>query len=220
MSREKIERHCGGLQAIRREASGEAPSARRIAGRAVVFNEATTLYEDSDMIVREIISPSAMTAELLANSDIRMTMYHNREKLLARCKRGEGTLEYAVTESGIDFGFDVLDNIDGDSAYSLVENGVIDGCSFIAYVDYSDPQAVERQVQTVGNRRQITYIIRAFATVEDFTLTDRPQYDTTSCAIAREKAELQKPAVNAEAEKQIEEIAATCEFLKKGIDNF
>lgn len=219
MSKEKIERHFSGLQAIKREASGETPATRRITGRAVVFNEATTLYEDNDMIVREIISPSAMNEELLSKSDIRMTMYHNREKLLARSKRGEGTLEYAVTESGVDFGFDVLDNIDGERAYSLVENGVIDGCSFIAFVDYSDPAAVERQVQMVENRRQITYTIRAFMTVEDFTLTDRPAYDTTSCAVAREKAQ-QKPAVNAAAEKQIAEIAATCEFLKKGIDNF
>ena len=40
------------------------------------------MWDDDDEYAVEVISPSAITKEFLDKCDIKMTMYHNREKLL------------------------------------------------------------------------------------------------------------------------------------------
>ena len=84
---------------VREAAEGEAPS-RTITGYAILFNvPSAPLWSDEDSEAREVIAPEAVTKELLDGQDIKMTMFHNRQLILARSNKGGGTLSY--TEDGV-----------------------------------------------------------------------------------------------------------------------
>ena len=96
---------CGGLK-LRENPDGS--ESRTLVGRAILFNkESVHMWDDEDEYAVEVISPSAITKEFLDQCDIKMTMYHNREKLLARSRNGEGTLKYDVDAEGVTFEFEV-----------------------------------------------------------------------------------------------------------------
>ena len=174
-------------------ASGDADS-RRIEGYAIVFGVPSALMDvEGGKPVYEYIAPEAVTKELLDGCDIRMNLYHDRHRLLARSKEGAGTLEYGVDEKGVHFAFEAPRTADGDTALELVRGGVLDGCSFAFYIDYMDEAAVSREVR--GD--SVAYTIRKILDIDDFTLTDRPAYPDTECA-AREAAECAASQASAE----------------------
>ena len=70
---------------LRENADGSA--SRTIEGYAIVFGVQSVLLQDWYDTYREIIEPGAITEAELATMDIKMTMYHNREKLLARSNK-------------------------------------------------------------------------------------------------------------------------------------
>ena len=77
-----------------RESEGVALS-RTIVGYAILFNTPSApLWSDEDEEAREIIAPEAITKEVLDNCDIKFTMFHDRQLILARSKNGTGTLSY------------------------------------------------------------------------------------------------------------------------------
>lgn len=192
---------------VRQEEESEKPS-RRICGRAILFNDRQELYRDEDTVVYETILPEAITQETLDNSDIKMTLYHNPERLLARSKNGKGTLTYRRSDEGIDFEFDAPDTPDGDTALELVRAGIVDGCSFWAY----GPQSgAERTITTEGNMTVIDGRITNLTDIEDFTLTPCPVYEKTwveamkrDCKGADETIELAKSAARQKLWDEIE----------------
>ena len=78
----------GHFQPHLREVSEEGGSGRTIEGYAIVFGVESRMLVDYWDDYREIIEPGAITEEELAQMDIKMTMWHNREKLLARSNKG------------------------------------------------------------------------------------------------------------------------------------
>lgn len=169
---------------VREAAEGEAPS-RAIEGYAILFGTPSApLWEDEDGEIREVIDKSAITRELLDSCDIKMTMFHDRQLLLARSKEGEGTLSYEVDDTGVKFSFDAPNTADGDKALELVKRGDIGGCSFAFTTRYYDTDCVSREV----NGTLTTYRVKAVTGVYDFTLTDNPAYPDTSVE-ARELVE-------------------------------
>ena len=96
---------CAGLE-VRESGDGQG---RTISGHAIVFDrESNILWQDDEEVAVEIIDREAIPQELLDNSDIKMTMYHNREKLLARSNQGSGTLSYAIDDTGVGMSKDEL----------------------------------------------------------------------------------------------------------------
>lgn len=179
MSKEKIMREIklGGKVEIKRAAEGESEeNSRVIRGRAIVFNQPTTLWEEEDRVVREVIAPEAITDETLAASDIKMTMHHNPEKVLARSKRGTGTLSYTRSEEGIDFEFEAPNTEDGNTALELVKRGDIDGCSFWGYVEYDTTDYTHSEED---GKKVTLCTIRSITNIVDFTLTPSPAYEQT-----------------------------------------
>ena len=65
---------------LREVGEGAAPS-RTIEGYAIVFGRESELLSDYWDNYREIIENGAVTQELLDSSDIKMTIWHNRERL-------------------------------------------------------------------------------------------------------------------------------------------
>lgn len=111
--------------------ASEDADSRRIEGYAIVFDTPSALMGvENCKPVYEMIAPEAVTKEMLDGCDIRMNLYHDRHRLLARSKKGVGTLEYSVDEKGVHFAFEPPHTPDGDTAFELVRSGALDGCSF------------------------------------------------------------------------------------------
>lgn len=135
---------------VRESAPGEAPS-RKICGYAIMFNVPSVILDKDDHYEeREIIKPCAVTKELLDGCDILMTMYHNREIVLARSNKGKGTLSYRIDSKGVFFEFDAPNSPNGDEALELVRRGDITGCSFIFGSYYYDDEYVRREEKKVN----------------------------------------------------------------------
>ena len=180
-----------------REAEGGAPS-RAIVGYAILFNTPSApLWSDEDEEAREIIAPEAITKELLDGCDIKFTMFHDRQLILARSKNGAGTLSYTVDEKGVAFEFEAPNTADGDKALELVKRGDLAGCSFMFSTHYWDEAFVGRTVEVRDGRAYITYTVKAVTGVYDMTLAADPAYPDTSVEareFARDLREAAKPA--------------------------
>lgn len=180
-----------------REAEGGAPS-RTIVGYAILFNTPSApLWSDEDEEAREIIAPEAITKELLDGCDIKFTMFHDRQLILARSKNGAGTLSYTVDEKGVAFEFEAPNTTDGDKALELVKRGDLAGCSFMFSTHYWDEAFVSRTVEVRDGRAYITYTVKAVTGVYDMTLAADPAYPDTSVEareFARDLREAAKPA--------------------------
>lgn len=186
----KRERMATGLQ-VRERADGQ--ESRTIEGCAIVFGqESAALYDDGDEKMTEVIAPEAVTRGLLDSSDIRMTLFHNRELLLARSCQGNGTLSYEVRDDGVYFAFDAPRTADGDKALELVRRGELSGCSFAFGIDRRDDKAVTFDTKTRDGKKVVVATVRSIAAIYDFTLTDNPAYPQTQCSL-RELMESEPP---------------------------
>ena len=190
-----------------REIDGQEES-RTITGYAILFDvPSAPLYEDEDEVIREVIAPEAVSLELLDKSDIKMTMFHDRQLLLARSNKGSGTLSYGVDDKGVYFEFEAPDTADGDKAIELVKRGDIAGCSFAFSTRYYDRAFVEESV-VHGDKVEVTYRVKVITGIYDFTLAADPAYPDTSVE-AREIVDAlhqRRQRDNEKIEKQIAEM--------------
>lgn len=131
MLKEREIRTIGAEYAPRLREAEEAQQSRTIEGYAIVFGRESVLLHDSISPYREIIEQGAITMDLLNRSDIKMTLWHNRERLLARRNNGVGTLEVGIDEKGVWYRFDAPHTPDGETALELVRRGDLSGSSFI-----------------------------------------------------------------------------------------
>ena len=181
---------------VREAGEGEAAS-RTIVGRAILFNTPSApLWSDDEEEAREIIAPEAITKELLDGYDIKFTMFHDRQLILARSNKGTGTLSYTVDDKGVAFEFEAPNTVDGDKALELVRRGDLAGCSFMFSTHYWDEAFVTRSVEVRDGRAYITYTVKAVTGVYDFTLAADPAYPDTSVEareFARDLREAAKP---------------------------
>lgn len=192
---------------VREAAEGEVAS-RTITGYAILFNvPSAPLYSYDDEEAREVIAPGAVTKELLDGCDIKMTMFHNRQLILARSKNGKGTLRYGIDDKGVYFEFEAPKTADGDKALELVRRGDIAGCSFMFTTHYYDSAYVSRDVQRVDGKTIVTYTVNVITGIYDFTLAADPAYPDTTCeAEARELVKELRTAVEPEQPKNDEKM--------------
>lgn len=166
-----------------REAADGQPS-RTITGYAIPFNTPSVpLWDNDDEEVREEIAPEAVTPELLAASDIKMTLFHDRQLILARSNKGRGTLSYGIDERGVYFDFEAPHTADGDKAIELVKRGDIEGCSFAFSTYYFDDAYVERITEYRDGKAYTVNRIKVITGIYDFTLAADPAYPDTSCEL-------------------------------------
>lgn len=164
-----------------REQGNEGSEVNVVSGYAIMFNQPSApLYQDEESEVREVIDHSAITPELLNNSDIVLTMFHDRQLILGRSKNGAGTLSYTIDEKGVKFECTMPRTNDGRKAVELISRGDIDGCSFIFTTHYYDKNFVERSVSADNGKSVIEYRVKKIEGIYDFTITNTPAYPTTS----------------------------------------
>lgn len=190
---------------------------RTITGYAILFDvPSAPFYEDEEEVIREVIAPEAVSLELLDNSDIKMTMFHDRQLLLARSNKGSGTLSYGIDDKGVYFEFEAPDTADGDKAIELVKRGDIAGCSFAFSTRYYDRAFVEESV-VHGDKVEVTYRVKVITGIYDFTLAADPAYPDTSVE-AREIVEALHQRQQREKEKIVKQIAEMRRAASASID--
>lgn len=176
-----------------REAAEGGGESRTIEGYAIVFGVESRILADYWDNYREIIEPGAITEERLKEMDIKMTMYHNREKILARSTNGEGTLKLSVDEVGVKYSFEAPSTVDGDTALELVKRGDLSGSSFMFWTDEKSGVSYEKRSDGMMLRR-----VKTIGIIYDMTIAADPAYEQTTVA-AREaynrfgKTEEKKP---------------------------
>jgi HK97 family phage prohead protease len=191
----------------------EDKDSRTITGCAIVFDTETVLYSYDDKEYRELILKEAVPKSLLDESDIKMTMFHNRELILARSNKGNGTLRYWLDDKGVYFEFEAPDTVDGDKALALVRSGDLSGCSFAFTIkDWDTYEDIE--VRKEDDKTIVLSKIREIESIRDFTIAADPAYPTTEVsARCREVLEREttyktepdapEPAVDRKGEREI-----------------
>lgn len=207
--------HTAGQLFVRESAPGAAKG-RKICGYAILFNVPSAILEqDTDYELREIIDPKAVTQALLDSSDIAMTMYHDRQILLARSNKGKGTLSYKIDSKGVYFEFEAPNTMYGDEAVELVKREDISGCSFVFTTCYYNDSYVKRTTKVVNGVEQVTCRVIKMTGIYDFTITNKPAYPDTSVE-AREK-ELRLTGRKEQSRAMLaNEISKTLEELNDG----
>ena len=137
---EKIQReirsYCGEQYQPRlREVEGQ--ESRTIEGYAIVFGVRSQLLFDWYDRYYEVIEPGAIDEARLREMDIKMTIFHDREMLIARSNKGTGTLKLTVDEIGVKYEFDAPRTPAGETALELVKRGDLAGSSFTYWSDES-----------------------------------------------------------------------------------
>lgn len=177
---------------LREAVEGESDS-RTIVGYAIVFGVESRILRDYWDNYREIIEEGAINEERLKEMDIKMTMYHNREKILARSFKGEGTLKLSVDKVGVKYEFEAPHTVDGDTALELVKRGDLTGSSFMFWTDEASGVTYEKREDGMMLRR-----VKTIGMIYDMTIAADPAYNETTVeareAIGRfEKPEEKKP---------------------------
>jgi len=163
-----------------REAEGDGTS-RVIEGYALKFGVRSRLLCDWWDNYYEVLEPGCITREMLDKQDIKLTMFHDRQLLLARSNGGKGTLNYEVDNEGVRFWAEMPNTADGDKALELVKRGDIDGCSFCYSTDEEDSEnAVSYERIKENGEDVLLRHVKRVDNVYDFTITPDPAYLQTS----------------------------------------
>ena len=190
-----------------REAADGAES-RTIEGYALKFGVRSRMLCDWWNDYYEVLEPGCVTREMLDKQDIKLTMFHDRQLVLARSNKGAGTLSYEVDEVGVKFWAEMPHTVDGDKALELVSRGDIAGCSFIYSTDEDDSEnavSYERLDEKGDDGEDILLRhVKRIDNVYDFTITTDPAYEQTDVS----KREVEAAGIKFEQQpkpKQIDE---------------
>lgn len=179
---------------LRLNKNEDGTDTRTITGTAIVFNSQSELISEKGIMFYETILPEAVTPELIAESDIVMLYNHEKDAgVLARSKKGVGTLTVILTETGVDFWFEAPNSAIGDNILESVKRGDLDACSFAFYVAKGGDSWLK--VGEVYNRT-----IKAIALLTDFSIVVNPAYTATTCN-TRSLEDYIEAEKNIEAEK-------------------
>lgn len=98
---------------------------RHVEGYAVVFDS-----ESEDIGWTEIIHRGAITDETIQKSDVLAKLNHDDGHILARSKKGKGSLNLEVDERGVKYSFDAPKTALGDELLEYLKRGDISSSSF------------------------------------------------------------------------------------------
>ena len=180
------------MEKIYRSLSGvRSMSGRTISGTAVVFDS----WSEDLGGFKEIIRSSALTQQILDESDIMANMDHDPAYVMARRKNGHGNLQLTLTQRGLDFSFECPDTAKGEELLQHIKRGEYDSCSFC----FTLAPDGDRWYNVNGEMRRE---ILKFDKIFDVAIVYTPAYAATSVD-ARSKRKLD--AVN-KLDKYINEI--------------
>lgn len=126
-----------------RSINGEfiADDSKMVIGKAICFESPS-----NDMGFIETIKRGAVTQELLDNSDVFARMNHSDDYILARSKKGKGSLTLELRDDGVYFSFVCPNTEKGNELLEHIRRGEISTSSFAFRV--SDEPNSERWYKT------------------------------------------------------------------------
>lgn len=128
-------------------------NSRLIEGQAIVFDS----WSRDLGGFTEIIRSSAITQELVDNSDVIANINHDDSLMCARWKRGSGTLNLELREDGLYFSFEAPETERGNQLLWDVRHGNLYECSFCFTLPNND--ACQRWYREDGQlKREIVEI--------------------------------------------------------------
>ena len=176
-------RTIGLIADLRIREAADGSESRTIEGYALKFGVRSRLLCDWWENYYEVLEAGCLTIETLNACDIKLTMFHDRQLVLARSNKGVGTLHYEVDAVGVKFWADMPHTVDGDKALELVQRGDIAGCSFIYSTDEGDREnavSYERiDEKTASGEDILLRHVKRIDAVYDFTLTTDPAFEQT-----------------------------------------
>lgn len=189
---------------------------RTIEGYAVVFDS----WSRDLGGFTEIIRASAITPELLNNSDVIMNINHDDDKMLARWNKGEGTLRLSLDEKGLAFSFEAPETERGNQLLWDVRNGNLFECSFAFSLPdnstcqrwYRDEnQSLKREIIEIGGLYDCSIV--TLAAYPATSVDNRENIDIE--AITRSLDEEEAEAKRAEEQAKRDEIVAILDLKLK-----
>lgn len=190
MHKEQLEvRNLGNLQ-LRQEGDS-----RLIEGCAIVFDSVS-----EDLGFREIIDSTAITQELIDNSDIYLNFNHDDDKILGRWNKGHGSLNVELRKDGVYFSIEAPKNDLGDTVLEYLKRGDVDKCSFCFWIDCDDEEA---ETWTYEDGVAIR-TIHKIAGLHDLSIVWTPAYSETTVS-ARSLEKLNELRAKQEEDKEKKE---------------
>ena len=209
-----IKRNVAIVEALHVREAGEGQESRTIEGYALKFGVRSRLLCDWWNDYYEVLEPGCLSMEVLNDQDIKLTMFHDRQLILARSNHGAGTLHYEVDEVGVKFWAEMPHTADGDKALELVQRGDIAGCSFCYSTDEEDSMnavSYERiNEKTEKGDDILVRHVKRIDNVYDFTLAADPAYEQTEVS-RREVEENMGKSLEAEEDTDKQESTETPE---------
>lgn len=115
------------LGTIQVRSTNDGTVSRRIEGTAVVFNSDS---QDLGGFIEQIL-PESIDQTTIDTSDVFATLDHDPSRgILARSRRGKGTLELTLDEKGLHYAFDAPHTALGDEVLEMIKRGEIFASSF------------------------------------------------------------------------------------------
>jgi HK97 family phage prohead protease len=158
---------------VRGADGGDAGKQLRVAGTPIVYNRMATLFENSDVAVREIIEPGA-AREALNIAEQALLWNHDSSQPMA--SRKNNTLSVSEDEYGVRISADVSGSVWGRDGHEAIRSGLVSAMSFAFYID-RDGYSTERTV--VDKKEIVTRRIRRFSRIVDFAPVTYPAYKDT-----------------------------------------
>ncbi len=198
---------------LREAADGQ--ESRTIEGYAIVFGVRSVLLADWYDRYYEVIEPGAIDEARLREMDIKMTMFHDREMLLARSNKGVGTLKLTVDEIGVKYEFEAPRTSDGETALELVRRGDLSGSSFTFWSD----ERSSIRYELLDDDTLLRHVDR-IDRVYEMTIASDPAYtETTVTAREVEEAGIKLPVKKQDERETQEEIAKKLKERQSQIDS-
>lgn len=183
---------------------------RTVEGYAVVFNS-----QSEDLGFFETISPSAVTVDVINRSDVFALLNHNPDKVLARCRYGEGSLSLSIDEKGLKYSFQAPNTELGNELIEHIRRGEIDSSSFAFIVSSEDGSEVWENINGTTHRT-----INKIECLCDVSPVWQPAYSATSVSarakemlneMEQEKLEQleNEKDITTNEEEQVEEVETT-----------
>ncbi len=118
-----------------RSINGEfvADDSKMVIGKAICFESPS-----NDMGFIETIKRGAITQELLDNSDVFARMNHSDDYILARSKKGKGSLTLELRDDGVYYSFEAPNTEKGNELLEHIKRGEITTSSFAFRVANED----------------------------------------------------------------------------------
>lgn len=211
MTKERVERRSASISSINVDT-------RTVEGYAIVFNS-----QSEDLGFREVITPSAVTEDTINTSDVFCLFNHNPDKVLARCRYGEGSLSLSIDEKGLKYSFQAPNTELGNELIEHIRRGEIDGSSFAFIVSADEGSEVWENINGTTHRT-----INKIECLCDVSPVWQPAYSATSVSarakemlneMEKEKLEqLENEKDIKPTEEQVEEVEETTNTKEKEVE--